>query len=102
MEIKKFNVRPEQLRAARNLLAWSVTTVCEKSGMSADDLMAAENDPRGGVCALRLEGVYRSAGITFKMFSGLDGQIYKTRLGDGPWHYFTRRGPSKKESTHGH
>lgn len=92
-EIKAFVPHPCQLAKARELLGWSVADASGKAKITQEELLLLEADPRGGTSLMVIELVYRDAGITFALFAGLSGQIYKTRLGDGPWSHFTRRGP---------
>ncbi len=86
---------PGQLARARDLLGWSTTTATEKAAITLDQLAQLESDPRPGPGLMALEFAYRDAGVAFAMFTGPSGQIYKTRLGSGPWHHITRRGPMR-------
>jgi hypothetical protein len=101
-EIKAFVPRPEQLSRARELLGWSITTASENAALPVEQVRNLETDPRGGDGLIALEATYKAAGIAFAMFSGLSGQIYKTRLRDGEWSHVTVRGPLRMKINEAH
>lgn len=92
-EIRSFVPPPAQLRAARDLLGWSLQAAAVAAKLTEASVSALETDPRGGPGLFQLEYAYEAAGITFKAYAGPSGQIFKTRLHDGEWHHCTRRGP---------
>ena len=94
-EIKAFVPCPAQFSKARELLEWSTDTAGRKAGLGGDQVAKVESDPRVVDGALALEAAYRAAGVTFALFHGPSGEIYKTRLNGGPWSHVTRRGPMR-------
>lgn len=97
-EIKHFVPVPAQFRQARNLLGWPLSVASERSGVLVADIERLESDPRHTEGAIAYESSLKAAGISFAAYCGPSGQIYKTRVRDGRWYNFTRRGPMREVS----